>query len=134
MSGCAAGEVVDPFGGCVPGAVVGSAGEVAKVAGGAAISVLADSVFGSGDLSEKVGELARQVKAEAEEAEAECPIYGTWEKGGKVIGDGRQAKGFADDLSEKILSTAGGGPPGGSRGRALVAVVFIVLHALRHSG
>jgi RHS repeat-associated protein len=52
----------------------------------------------------------------------------------KEIGDARQELDKALQFAEKLLSTAGGGPPNGSRGRALLAVILVIINAIRHSG
>ncbi|HWC48915.1 MAG TPA: RHS repeat-associated core domain-containing protein [Solirubrobacterales bacterium] len=52
----------------------------------------------------------------------------------KEIGDARQALDLAEQFWNKVLSTTNGGPPGGSRGRALLAVILIVINAIRQSG
>jgi hypothetical protein len=52
----------------------------------------------------------------------------------KEIGDARQAMDLAEQFWSKVLSATGGGPPGGSRGRALLAVILVIIDAIRHSG
>ncbi|HEX5525990.1 MAG TPA: RHS repeat-associated core domain-containing protein [Solirubrobacterales bacterium] len=121
--GCIAGEVADPAGGCVPGAAVGAGGEVVRWGGAAAAgaaSWVASEIFG-GDESSSADEAKPQV----------CPE--PWAHGTE-IGDARQSLTFADQFADKLLSTAGGGGPGGSRGKALVTVILILIHAARHSG
>ncbi|MGN6815420.1 MAG: 6-bladed beta-propeller, partial [Solirubrobacterales bacterium] len=53
--GCGVGEVIDPLGGCVPGAVVGGAGELAWATSGALVGVIAGALSndeGSGEESD----------------------------------------------------------------------------------
>ncbi|HET9154486.1 MAG TPA: RHS repeat-associated core domain-containing protein [Solirubrobacterales bacterium] len=52
----------------------------------------------------------------------------------KEIGDARQSLIKAEHEVLKLLSTIDGGPPSGPRGRALLAVILIVINAIRHSG
>jgi RHS repeat-associated protein len=51
----------------------------------------------------------------------------------KEIGDAREALDIADRFVHKLLTATGGGPPGGSRGRALLAAFLAFLEALLRS-
>lgn len=61
------------------------------------------------------------------------PPINPWERGTE-IGHGRQELLWAAGFADRLFQTAAGGPPGGSRGRALLAVILILVHAARHSG
>jgi hypothetical protein len=52
----------------------------------------------------------------------------------KEIGDAKQSLIKAEHEVLKLLITIDGGPPSGPRGRALLAVILIVINAIRHSG
>jgi RHS repeat-associated protein len=120
--GCIAGEVVDPLGGCGPGAAAGAVGEGIKWGAGVATATILSGILGDDDES----------SSEDETPCLEPPVDPL--SRGKQIGDGRQGRDFAQELSDKLLSTAGGGPPGGSRERAIFAIILLLIHAARGSG
>jgi RHS repeat-associated protein len=114
--GCVAGEVVDPLGGCVPGAAAGGVAEVGKYAGAAITGWLLSELTDDDEASSDEGDSAESCR-------------------GTEIGDAAQALAIADRFVGKLLTTTGGGlggPPGGSRWRATLAVILILIHSARH--
>ena len=114
--GCVVGEVADPLGGCVPGAAAGGAAEVVKLGGAAVLSWLASEL----DESEE--------SSSADEGESSESCRGT------EIGDARQAMDHAGQFWNQVLIATNGGPPSGPRGRALLAVILILIDVMRHPG
>jgi RHS repeat-associated protein len=109
--GCAAGEVVDPVGGCVPGSLAGAAAEVGKYAGPVVVGGLI-SLLGGGE------------ESSSDENDSE-PCRGT------QIGHGAYELTKAAQWSQQYINAFGGGPPSGPRGRALLAIILLLLNAAR---
>jgi uncharacterized protein RhaS with RHS repeats len=123
--GCAAGEAVEPLGGCAPGAALGAAGEGAK----------AGATVGLGWLLSELDSSDESSSADAEKEE-ECPEPWTY---GTEMGDARETRTQDEQFVNKLETSAGsnpGSPYGnGPRGKQIIAAIGRLIGAIvKHGG
>jgi RHS repeat-associated protein len=120
--GCAAGEVIDPLGGCVPGAAAGAIGEGLKYAGAGILGWLAAEASDTESTSNDEGEPCLE------------PRIDPWERDTQ-IGSGSQERTKAEQFADKLDTTAGSNPQSpfgnGPRWAQIAALIGRLLAALR---
>jgi RHS repeat-associated protein len=120
--GCAAGEVVDPLGGCVPGAALGGVAEISKYAGAALAGWLAAEATDGENSSSDEGEPCLEPPTNPWELETEVGYRGDQETKDET---------FVDKLGTSAGSNPGSPFGNGPRWMQVAALIARLIAALR---